>query len=301
MAGDQPACRRSMPGRAGVRRPLWRAAVGWSDSRYEAPNSCGLGCCRCRPPARPPPPPPPQPRSLQPQVGCPIHEASRRGLGAIMLRKPRKLARLVEGMASALPIPLTVKIRIGENASRVNVHEVAELLEGAGAAAVFIHGRTMEVRGGVGGVGGWGWGWDPAPLLVQGAYIRSWAVQPMLPAVMLQPASQPASQPCDSLALHTRPAPACRRAGGTLSRPPPPLLPAPPPCPSRPATRSQRTGTSWGPWPPPGRCPSWVRLICCKLVCNTSLVKAYSVAFLVLRALQAMICCVYALQAMATC
>jgi tRNA-dihydrouridine synthase len=44
-------------------------------------------------------------------VGCPIYEASRRGLGAVMLRKPRKLARLVEGMASQLPIPLTVKAR----------------------------------------------------------------------------------------------------------------------------------------------------------------------------------------------
>lgn len=79
-------------------------------------------------------------------VGCPIHEASRRGLGAIMLRKPKKLARLVEGMAARLPIPLTVKIRIGENASKVNVHEVTGLLAAAGAAAVSIHGRTMESR-----------------------------------------------------------------------------------------------------------------------------------------------------------
>ena len=43
-------------------------------------------------------------------MGCPIHEASRRGLGAIMLRKPKKLARLVSGMAAGLSIPLTVKV-----------------------------------------------------------------------------------------------------------------------------------------------------------------------------------------------
>ena len=30
-------------------------------------------------------------------VGCPIHEATRRGLGAALLRKPKKLARLVGG------------------------------------------------------------------------------------------------------------------------------------------------------------------------------------------------------------
>lgn len=29
--------------------------------------------------------------------GCPIHEATRRGLGAVLLRRPKKLARLVRG------------------------------------------------------------------------------------------------------------------------------------------------------------------------------------------------------------
>lgn len=45
--------------------------------------------------------------------GCPIHEASRRGLGAIMLRKPNKVAKLVAGIAKDCPLPFTVKIRTG--------------------------------------------------------------------------------------------------------------------------------------------------------------------------------------------
>ena len=45
--------------------------------------------------------------------GCPIHEASRRGLGAIMLRKPNKVAKLVAGIAKDCPLPFTVKIRLG--------------------------------------------------------------------------------------------------------------------------------------------------------------------------------------------
>lgn len=32
--------------------------------------------------------------------GCPIYEATRRGLGAALLRKPQKLARLVNGIAT---------------------------------------------------------------------------------------------------------------------------------------------------------------------------------------------------------
>lgn len=79
-------------------------------------------------------------------VGCPIYEATRRGLGAALLRKPKKLAKLVNGMALRLPVPLTVKIRLGENSSKINVEEVVGLLERAGAAAVTVHGRTMEQR-----------------------------------------------------------------------------------------------------------------------------------------------------------
>ena len=45
--------------------------------------------------------------------GCPIHETWKRGLGAALLKKPRKLERLVRGIADGIPIPLTVKIRMG--------------------------------------------------------------------------------------------------------------------------------------------------------------------------------------------
>ena len=81
--------------------------------------------------------------------GCPIHEATRRGLGSALLRSPDKLAQLVKGMVDAVSdndssssIPLTVKVRLGQNANSVNVGEVVTKLREAGAAAVSIHGRT---------------------------------------------------------------------------------------------------------------------------------------------------------------
>lgn len=40
------------------------------------------------------------------------------------MRKPAKLARLVAGIAQGSPIPLTVKIRTGESASKINVMQV---------------------------------------------------------------------------------------------------------------------------------------------------------------------------------
>ena len=78
--------------------------------------------------------------------GCPIHEATRRGLGSALLRSPRKLARLVAGIAEGSALPLTVKIRLGVTDSTANVERVVPALVEAGAAAVTIHGRSGEGR-----------------------------------------------------------------------------------------------------------------------------------------------------------
>ncbi len=43
-------------------------------------------------------------------------------------------------------LPVTVKIRTGESERKVNADYVVSLLEAAGAAAVTVHGRTMEQR-----------------------------------------------------------------------------------------------------------------------------------------------------------
>lgn len=78
--------------------------------------------------------------------GCPIHETWKRGLGAALLKKPAKLERLVRGIADGVPLPLTVKIRLGAGSSEAPVKALAEACERAGAAAVVIHGRTKEQR-----------------------------------------------------------------------------------------------------------------------------------------------------------
>ena len=75
-----------------------------------------------------------------------IAEATKRGLGSALLRSPRKLARLVAGIAAGSPLPLTVKVRTGTSASKVNVAETVAALHAAGAAAVTVHGRTAEQR-----------------------------------------------------------------------------------------------------------------------------------------------------------
>eukprot|EP00967_Tisochrysis_lutea_P015746 scaffold17762_cov32-Tisochrysis_lutea.AAC.2 len=78
--------------------------------------------------------------------GCPIHEATRRGLGSALLRKPARLSTLVRGISEQSALPLTVKIRTASQGQPINVREVAQELRDAGAAAVTVHGRTAEQR-----------------------------------------------------------------------------------------------------------------------------------------------------------
>ena len=78
--------------------------------------------------------------------GCPIYEVTRRGLGSQLLRKPKKLSRLIGGIAGQIPIPMTVKIRTGIDSSSINVHQIVRELEDTGIAAVTIHGRTAMQR-----------------------------------------------------------------------------------------------------------------------------------------------------------
>jgi tRNA-dihydrouridine synthase 3 len=78
--------------------------------------------------------------------GCPIHEITRRGLGASLLRKPAKLGRLVAAMKAAVRVPVTVKLRVGWAEGKENVSELARVCEEEGASAITIHGRTREQR-----------------------------------------------------------------------------------------------------------------------------------------------------------
>ena len=78
--------------------------------------------------------------------GCPIHDVVKRGMGATLLQRPLHLGKLVAEMVAAVPVPVTVKIRLGWTESDQNASEVAKAIEEAGAKAITVHGRTREQR-----------------------------------------------------------------------------------------------------------------------------------------------------------
>ncbi len=77
-------------------------------------------------------------------MGCPVKKVVNRGAGAALLKDARRAAGIVEAMARAVRIPVTAKIRAGWEDGCLSGPEVVRALEGAGVAAIAVHGRTRE-------------------------------------------------------------------------------------------------------------------------------------------------------------
>lgn len=75
-------------------------------------------------------------------MGCPVNKVIKAEAGARWLLDPNKVYEMVEAVASAVNIPVTVKQRIGWDEEHVYAVENALAAEKAGASAVAMHGRT---------------------------------------------------------------------------------------------------------------------------------------------------------------
>ena len=76
--------------------------------------------------------------------GCPVKKVTRTGAGAHLLEEPDLACRLVEAVADAVELPVTVKLRRGvENGSRACLELGPRLVE-AGAASLALHPRSAQ-------------------------------------------------------------------------------------------------------------------------------------------------------------
>ena len=75
-------------------------------------------------------------------MGCPVPKIAKHNAGCSLMREPSHAASVVRAMASAVKIPVTVKMRAGWNEHEINAPVLAKMVEDAGAAAVAVHGRT---------------------------------------------------------------------------------------------------------------------------------------------------------------
>src|SRR3954465_13157631 len=76
--------------------------------------------------------------------GCPVKKVTKTGAGATLLDEPDRASRVVEAVASAVSVPVTVKLRRGlENGSRACL-SVGPRLVDAGAACLTLHPRSAK-------------------------------------------------------------------------------------------------------------------------------------------------------------
>ena len=82
-------------------------------------------------------------------MGCPVKKIAKKGGGSGLIREPDLAARIVDTVAAAVAIPVTVKTRLGwcgSDGSAADAVQWCQQLEGAGARLLTLHGRTREQK-----------------------------------------------------------------------------------------------------------------------------------------------------------
>lgn len=77
-------------------------------------------------------------------MGCPAKKVCRKLAGSALLKDEELVRRILEKVANAVAVPVTLKTRLGFATGAENILRVAELAEQAGIDALAIHGRTRE-------------------------------------------------------------------------------------------------------------------------------------------------------------
>ena len=78
--------------------------------------------------------------------GCPVKQVTERAhSGSYLLKFPERMGQIIERVVEACaPTPVTAKIRLGCTRDNINAIDVAQTVEGAGASALTVHGRTAQ-------------------------------------------------------------------------------------------------------------------------------------------------------------
>ena len=77
-------------------------------------------------------------------MGCPMPKIANSGDGSGLMRTHELAGRIVEAVVRAVPVPVTVKCRLGWDKGSINVLDFTRRMEDSGAAMVTVHGRTRS-------------------------------------------------------------------------------------------------------------------------------------------------------------
>lgn len=93
-----------------------------------------------------------RPDAFDVNMGCPVYKIVSNFNGAALMKEPKLATEIIRKMKAAVPVPVSVKIRLGWSDPRECL-EFAPIVEAAGADLLTVHGRTKTQ--GYSGVADW--------------------------------------------------------------------------------------------------------------------------------------------------
>ena len=78
-------------------------------------------------------------------MGCPMPKIANSGDGCGLMRTPELAGEILSAVVRAVPVPVTVKCRLGWDKGSINVLDFTKRMEDNGAAMVAVHGRTRSM------------------------------------------------------------------------------------------------------------------------------------------------------------
>ena len=78
-------------------------------------------------------------------MGCPMPKIANNGDGSALMRDLPLAGRIVRAVKDAVPVPVTVKTRLGWDKGSIRAVEMAQVLQDNGADAIALHGRTKSM------------------------------------------------------------------------------------------------------------------------------------------------------------
>jgi nifR3 family TIM-barrel protein len=77
-------------------------------------------------------------------MGCPVRKVVRTGGGSALMCQVDRAVELVKAVVEAVPIPVTVKMRLGWDDESLTAPDLARAFEQVGVSGVIVHGRTRQ-------------------------------------------------------------------------------------------------------------------------------------------------------------
>ncbi len=75
-------------------------------------------------------------------MGCPAPKITGNGDGSSLMRNPKLASEIISAVVNAVPIPVSVKFRMGWDDNSINAVQFAQMAESSGASFITVHGRT---------------------------------------------------------------------------------------------------------------------------------------------------------------